>query len=59
MATAQELKSRVASAMDRELERCRIAHGPQKWAEHREWVEAYLATSAVEWVMQRAREGRL
>lgn len=59
MATAQELKSRVDAAMDRDLDRCRVAHGPENWLEHREWVEAYLAASAIEWVMKQARGGKL
>ena len=41
LAGIDSIKTAAQRWYDRELERCAAAHG-KRWAEHREWVEAYL-----------------
>lgn len=59
MTTSTAIKNRVAAMIDRELQRCARAMGDGAWEQHREWVQAYLVTSAKEWLLSQSRKGAL
>lgn len=52
------LRERIENSMQRELERCSIAHGAS-WPEHRQWLIDYLNAGAREWLRRAAQEGTL
>lgn len=52
------LRERIERSMQRELDRCRVAHGCS-WPEHRQWLIDYLNAGAREWLRRSAQEGAL
>ncbi|MCA8466615.1 hypothetical protein [Burkholderia cepacia] len=56
---SQALKSRVEMLIDRELTRCRVLHGPSNWREHGDWIRENVVAAAIQWMMRKAREGKL
>lgn len=57
--TAQELKARVESMIQKELARCERSMSAADWAEHREWVTANVVEGARIWLRQTAERGEL